>query len=277
MGSSSRHAVVPFLSLLAALGCAQPKVIREGEGWKETESAVQVTSDDPRVLAELARTHPDARVRAEAIARVSDSAVLAEIARTEKEPVLRKGAVERIDDEALLGEIAKGDADPAVQAAAAARRDLLRTVGSRHVEYKSWAACKPGAWVKMRLDLQLQDQRSNSVVVRKLVACRPDRAVLEQRDPATGRGVQGIYRDLLSGYDLSVGQTEEDSGVIEVAGKPMKCRWTRWSFARGRDIVRLRRWFHDSIPGGVARIDLEVAPLGDAQRVLTAWVTGWGQ
>ncbi len=263
------------LALLLA-GCAEPKVVREGEGWRETEAAVQVTSDDPQVLATLARTHPDARVRAQAVAKITDPAVLADLAKNEKDPALRRSAVERVDDEALLGEVAKGDADPAVRAAAAARRDLLRTVGARHVEYKSWAGRKPGAWVKMKLDLRVGERKSGTEISRTLVSCRPDRAVFEQRDARTGRGVQGVARELLNGYDLCVGRTEEDAGELEVGGRRLKCRWTRWSFTRGRDIVRLRRWFHDSVPGGVARIDLEVAPLGDAQRVLTAQVTGWG-
>jgi hypothetical protein len=262
--------------LIVAAGCAGPKVIRQGEGWKETETSVEVTSEDPRLLAELATTHADARIRAAAIAKVSDATVLTGIVRTEKDPALRKGAVDRVDDEAVLAEIARSDPDPAVQQAAAARRDLLRTVGSGHVEYASWAAAKPGTWVRLRLDLQVGDRRSTADVSRKLVACRPDRAVFEQRDVATGRGVQGITRDLLSGYDLAVGQTESDTGELEVGGKKVKCRWTRWSFTKGGDIVRIRRWFHEAVPGGIARVDLEVAPLGDAQRVLTARVTSWG-
>src|SRR5207249_11028807 len=44
---------------------------------------------------------------------------------------------------------------------------------------------------------------------------------------------------------------------------PYTTLFRSWHFSRGRDIVHLRRWFHDPIPGGIARIDLEVAPEGD--------------
>lgn len=265
-----------FLALLCA-SCSQPKVVREGEGWRETESAVEITSDDPKLLAAIAKTHPDARFRAAALAKIADPAVLGEIVRSEADPALRKGLVDRVDDETLLGEIAQKDADPGVKEAAAARRDVLRTVGARHVEYKNWAARAPGTWVKIKAEVRIREWRSNVEVVRKLTACRPDRAVMEQKDVATGRGTSGFFKDMLNGYDLCVGRTEEDNGELEIGGKKVTCRWTRWHFSRGRDIVRLRRWFHEPIPGGVARIDLEVAPEGDAQRVMTAWVTGWGQ
>jgi hypothetical protein len=275
MRSSSHSRILP-LALLLLAACAQPKVVREGEGWRETESAVELTTEDPAILARIVMGHGDAKLRLAAVAKISDAPVLAEVARKDQDPALRKAAVERVDDEGLLADLAKSDADPAVQAAAAARRDVLRSISSRHPEYAAWASAKPGAWVKLRLELQMGDQKWRGEVVRKLVSCRPERAVFEQRDAATGRGPQGAVRELLAGYDVGYGQTEEDAGPLDVGGQRLRCRWTRWSFTKGRDIVRLRRWFHDSVPGGVARIDLEVAPLGDAQRVLTAQAIAWG-
>ena len=265
----------PVLLFLFA-SCSEPKVIREGPGWKETESAVEVTSDDPAVLANIVRNHPDLRLRSAAFAKIADPVVIADVARNEKDVPLRKRAVESLDDDALLEQISKNDADAGVKDAAAARRDVLRTVSASHAEYKGWASLKPGAWVRMKVEVRMKDSKWTIEIVRKLLACRPDRAVLEQRDLATGKGVQGIHREMLTNYDLSVGRSEEDNGDLEIGGKRSKCRWTRWHFSRGRDIVHLRRWFHDPIPGGIARIDLEVAPEGDPQRMLTAWVTGWG-
>lgn len=264
-----------FLALFAA--CSQPKVVREGEGWRETESAVEITSDDPQVLAGIAKTHSDPRFRSAAIAKISDPAVLADVVRSEKDPALRKGAVERVDDETVLDQLAANDQDAGVKEAASSRRDVLRTVGSRHPEYKGWAGRAPGSWVRMKVEVKVQTWKSNVEIVRKLQACRPERAVLEQKDLATGKGVQGIFKEMLSGYDLSVGRSEENDGELEIGGQKVKCKWTRWSFSRGRDIVHIRRWHHEPIPGGVARIDLEVAPEGQPQRQMVAWVTGWGQ
>jgi hypothetical protein len=267
--------VAPILLVLFA-SCGEPKVIREGAGWRETESAVEVTTSDPKLLAEIARTHPDPRLRALALAKVSDPAVLADVARNEKEPSLRKKAVEGLDDEALLDQISKNDADPGVKEAAAVRRDVLRIVGAGHPEYRGWAAAKPGSWVRMRIEVRIQNWKQTTEIERKLSACRPDRAVMEQRDRATGKGVQGIFKEVLANYDLAVGSTDEGDGDLEIGGKRAKCRWTRWNFSRLREIVHVQRWFHEPIPGGIARITMEIAPEGDPQRVVQLWVTGWG-
>jgi hypothetical protein len=268
-----------FAPILVALvaSCGEPKVIREGPGWKETEAAVEVTTDDPAILADLAKNHPDVRIRALAIAKVSDPAVIADLARNEKDAALRKKAVESLDDASLLEQISKNDSDPGVKEAAAVRRDVLRIVGASHPEYRGWSAAKPGSWVRMKIEVRIKDWKQTVEIERKLSACRADRAVLEQRDRATGKGVQGIYRDLLTNYDLAAGRSEEDTGDLEIGGQRVKCRWTRWHFSRGGDIVHLRRWFHDPIPGGVARIDLEIAPEGEPQRQITVWATGWGK
>jgi hypothetical protein len=283
MRSSAPHAVQTLLLAAFALaGCTQPRVVNEGAGWKETEgkdvgkTAVEITSDDPKTLAELAKNHPDARVRAEALAKITDPDVLADVARREKDPAIRKRAVEGVEDPVLLEAIAKSDSDAAVQEAAAARRDLLRTVGPRHPEYASWSAFKPGAWVKIRMEIRIKDWRTTVDVTRKLVVCRPERVVLEQKDLSTGKGISGFFKDMLSGFDHAVGRTQESDGELEIGGKKVKCKWTKWTYQRGHDIVNIRRWFHDPIPGGVARIDLEVSPEGEPLKTLVCWVIGWG-
>ena len=44
---------------------------------------------------------------------------------------------------------------------------------------------------------------------------------------------------------------------------------------RGGDIAQVRRWLHSDVPGGVARIDMEVSPEGQPQSQLTAVAQSW--
>src|SRR5215831_11621397 len=92
--------------LLLAAGCASKKVVREGKGWREVEAkdstVIEMMTDDPDVLADLAKTAPDSRVRTEALLRVKDSAVLAEVVQKEQDPAVRRTIVGRITDLAVL-------------------------------------------------------------------------------------------------------------------------------------------------------------------------------
>ncbi len=265
--------------LLVAAGCAQKKIVREGKGWREVEAkdstVIEMMTDDPDVLADLAKTSPDARVRTEATLRVKDPAVLAEVVRKEQDPALRRTIVGRLKDPAVLKDIAKSDPDASVQQTAAARAQMLRTVDARHPEYASWSGCRPGAWVRLRVELKIDGTRSSLELVRTLLECGADRAILEQKVVATGRGPEGIAGDLLGRFDVAYGRKVEDDGDLHFQGRTVKSRWVRHNFQRGGDIAQIRRWLRDEVPGGVARIDLEVSPEGQPLSSMTAVATAW--
>jgi hypothetical protein len=227
------------------------------------------------VLADLAQTAPDARVRTEAMLRVKDSAVLGEVVRKEQDPAIRRTIVGRLTDPAVLKDIAKSDTDASVRDTAAARALMLRTVDARHPEFAGWAGCKPGAWVKLRIDMKIDGQRSSMEIVRTLLECGPDRAVIEQKVPATGKGPQGYVGDLLSRFDVAFGRKVEDDGDLILQGRTIKCRWVRHNFQRGGDVAQIRRWLRDEVPGGVARIDLDVTPEGQPITSIMAVATAW--
>jgi hypothetical protein len=266
-------------ALLVAAGCAPKKVVREGKGWREVEAqdstVIEMMTDDPDVLADLAKTAPDARVRTEAMMRVKDSAVLAEVVRKEQDPALRRTIVGRLTDPAVLKDIAAGDPDASVKETAAVRARMLRTVDARHPEYANWSGCRPGAWVKLRVDLKIDGGRSSFELVRTLLECGADRVILEQKVVATGKGPEGTAGDLLSRFDVAFGRKVEDDGDLHFQGRTVKCTWVRHNFQRGGDIAQIRRWLRDEVPGGVARIDLEVSPEGHPLSSLTAVATVW--
>lgn len=268
------------LVLLVAVGCSA-RVVREGTGWRETESkepgktTVEVTTSDPKVLAELAKTAPDARVRGEAQSKISDPSSLADIIAVEKEAPLRKRMVERLTDEALLRQLAQNDSDEGIKQAASSRADLLKTVDPKHPEFNGWTCCRPGTWVRWKVEVKTNGERSSVEMVRTLLECCPERVVLEQKVASTGRPLQGIPRDFLTRFDVAYGRKVEDEGDLQLQGRTMKCKWVRHHFQRGGDIAQVRRWMNSDIPGGVARIDMEVSPEGQPLSSLTAVAVSW--
>jgi hypothetical protein len=266
--------------LLVAVGCTA-RVVREGNGWRETESkdpgktTVDVTTSDPKVLAELARTAPDVRVRAEAQSRISDPATLAEIIAVEKDSGLRRRMVDRLTDEALLRQLAQNDSDDGIKQAAAARADMLKTVDPKHPEFTGWSCCRPGTWVRWKVEVKSNGERSTVEMVRTLLECCPERVVLEQKVVSTGKSLQGLPREFLTRFDVAYGRKVEDEGDLQLQGRTMKCKWVRHNFQRGGDIAQVRRWMNSDVPGGVARIDMEVSPEGQPNSSMMAVAVSW--
>lgn len=268
------------LALVLAVGCTSAKVVREGNGWKETESKdgktdIQITSSDPKVLAEIARSHADSRIRGQAQSQISDPAALAEIVKVEKDAPLRRKMVDRLTDETLLKSLAQGDPDDGIKQAAASRADMLKTVDPKHPEFSGWSCCRPGTWVKWKVEVKTNGEKSSVEIVRTLLECCPERVVLEQKIAANGKALQGVPRDFLTRFDVAYGRKVEDEGMMQLQGKSLKCKWVRHNFQRGGDIAQVRRWMNTDVPGGVARIDMEVSPEGQPLSSLVAVATSW--
>jgi hypothetical protein len=256
--------VLAALSACAAPGQEGPQVVREGEGWREVESGggnggapdakpetrIEITTTDPAALAAIARAHPESRARLEAVRRLGDPNV--------------------------LSQVAASDADPAVKQAAADRADVLRSIGSSHLEYRSWTSFKEGAWVTFNLELLEGEGKYPLQVRRTLALPGPDRTVLEQKVVATGRGPQGRFRSMLAQVDRGLARRSEGQEAVGVGGRRLDCRWTSYVAERERTIVRVKLWFRDEIPGGIARMLIEEAPEGAPLRSLTAVAVSWG-
>jgi hypothetical protein len=74
---------------------------------------------------------------------------------------------------------------------------------------------------------------------------------------------------------VAYGRKIEDDGDFQFQGRMVKARWVRYNFQRGEDIAQIRRWLRDEVPGGVARIDLEVSPIGQPLTSVRATATSW--
>lgn len=266
--------------LVAAAGCSPAKVFREGNGWKETETKdgkteVSITSSDPKVLAEIAKTHADPQIRGQAQARIADPAALVDVVKVEKDAALRGKMVARLTDEALLKSLAQSDPDQGIQQAAAARASMLRTVDPRHPEFAGWTGYNPGTWVRWKVEVKTLGEKSQVEVVRTLLECCPERVVLEQKVASTGKALHGVPREFLTRFDVAYGRKVEDEGTMQLQGRNVKAKWVRHNFQRGGDIAQVRRWISSDVPGGIARIDMEVSPEGQPLSSLTAVATTW--
>jgi hypothetical protein len=85
---------------------------------------------DQGLLADLAKTAADWRVRKAAAQRLEDQGLLADLAKTDADWRVRKAAAQRLEDQGLLADLAKTDADWRVRQAAAQRLEVLSVLQS---------------------------------------------------------------------------------------------------------------------------------------------------
>lgn len=266
---------------LVLAGCAGPQVVREGPGWREvrvsdTQTRFELTATDPAAVADVVRTHPDSEIRGAAVDRLQDPAVLAEVARKDADAKVRGRAVAKVVDTRVLADIARDEKDPGVQALAAERRDLLRFVGPRHPEYAAWSTLAPGAWVKLKTELRISGSSTTIEVLRTLAKTGADGVVLEQRNAATGKALQGPVKAMLDRAEAPAGRRTEGEESIDVRGRRVDCLTSLISGQFGGTIARVKTWRSTEVPGGLARVDVEESPQGEPLRYLRAWAVQWG-
>ncbi len=265
---------------LALAACSAPQVVREGPGWREvkvsdTQTRVELTADDPATLANVARTHADPAIRGAAVDKIGDPAVLADVARQDADAGVRRKAVGKVADRRVLADIAQADADPGVKALAAERRDLLRWIGAKHPEYAAWARRGPGASVRYRAELKMNGATSVVEVLRTLASVTPDGAVVEQRNAATGKALDGTVKALFDRAEAPAGRRVDGEESLDVRGRRVECATSLTSGQFGGVIARIKVWRCDDVPGGVVRMDVEESPQGEPLRYLRALAIQW--
>ena len=279
-------------------GCAQAaKVLREGEGWREVEytapagsgmspmkspddrlnTRIEITTTDEALLGRLARTNPEVRVRREASERVRDQAVLTDIARNDEVAFLRRRAVERLYDKTVLAGIAGKDPDPGVKEAALNRREILHGVTGKQTEYRYWAACRPGSSVRLKVEARVGYGPSWEAVeiLRTFVDLGPQAAYYEQKVHPSGAPLGGIAKLMLADVEEGTARQDEGDEAVELSGRKVACHWVKSNAERRGVILRAKTWFSSEVPGGIAKFEMEEAPLGEPMRFLRARALGW--
>jgi hypothetical protein len=96
--------------------------------WSVRERATKALTDQT-LLAEIATTDRDERVRTSAVSNLTDLGLLAKIARSDEHKDVRQAAVKGLTDQTLLAKIAVADRAPEVRACAAAKLADQATLG----------------------------------------------------------------------------------------------------------------------------------------------------
>ena len=129
-------------------------------------------------------------------------------------------------------------------------------------EYEYWASCKPGSWVKTRMEFENQGQKMEFEAVTRLLEVTPEKVSVETlRRMKTGdRSVDSApQRTEYKSREPEKGKIlNEKDEEITVAGKTLKCRYyeieTETPDKKGRTTVKA--WMTKEIPGGAAKSEV---------------------
>ena len=197
--------------------------------------------------------HSDAEVRARAVRQLTDEILLAQVARTDPEPRIRRIAIKRIFDTALLGELAANDPDQEVREAAQdklaeislevalaggdeanALAALDRITAQRTLADVALRATIAG--VRIEAVRRLTDQRALADVVRSTTDDEVRALVWERlREPA-------VLRDLASGdvskwVALKAIDVLDDVEALEVVARKAQTKAVRQAARRKADTL----------------------------------------
>jgi hypothetical protein len=165
---------------------------------------------------------------------------------------------------------------------------------SKHVEnpeYRGWSACKPGAWVRSRVEHESNGMSYRTESTSKLIESDGERAVIEltTRENSTGarkesepvkvtipaRVTEAERRRSQPGITLQA-KPKEGAEELEIGGLKVKCRWEEFETGDSESGERYKIWRSEEIPGGVAKWELTQwdsrPPIGSTARFLVeAW------
>jgi len=141
-------------------------------------------------------------------------------------------------------------------------------------QFKYWSGCKPGSWVKMKMELELSGKKAETETTHKLLEVKDGVAVVE----ITGKTKVGAQEFPLPAQKQEIKAKESADKVkietegdeeIEVAGKKLKCHWFEFTSKTGDKEAKSKAWLSMDIPGGMAKA-LMGLPNSEKQMQMTA-------
>lgn len=142
-----------------------------------------------------------------------------------------------------------------------------------NLQYKYWANCKPGSWVKMKMEMEIGGQKGDSEMTYKLLEVKPDMVIVEvsgkskfggQEYPVAPQKQEFKAKEPADKTKIEKEGDEE----IEVAGKKLKCHWYQFSNKVGETETKGKGWMSMDIPGGMAKGEMK--PSGTTTILMTA-------
>ena len=141
-------------------------------------------------------------------------------------------------------------------------------------QFKYWSGCKPGSWVKMKMEMEFSGKKSESETMHKLLEIKDGIAVIE----ITGKTKVAGQEHAMPAQKQEIKAKEsadkikidkEGEEEIEVAGKKLKCHWYEFTSKNVEKESKSKAWLSMDIPGGMAKASMGL-PSSDKPIVMTA-------
>jgi len=129
-------------------------------------------------------------------------------------------------------------------------------------EYGYWAGCKPGSWVKNRIEMENQGKKIEYESVTRLIEVTPDKVVLEilMKMNTGDRTIDSPpKRHEIKSKSVPQGKTVvERDEEISVSGKTIPCRYheIETEAAEKKPKLTIKAWMSKEIPGGAAKSEV---------------------
>jgi hypothetical protein len=129
-------------------------------------------------------------------------------------------------------------------------------------QYDYWANCKPGSWVKNRMEMENQGQKIEYESVTRLLEVTPEKVVVESllKMKTGDKTVDSPpRRSEIKASDKQQGKTvNEKDEEITVAGRTLQCRYYEvvTEAAEKKPKMTVKAWMSKEIPGGAAKSEV---------------------
>ena len=119
--------------------------------------------------------------------------------------------------------------------------------------YEYWSSCKPGSWVKNRMDMENQGQKFELESTTRLVEVTPEKVLIE-----TVMKNSLPRKTEIKAVEAQKGKTIlEKEEELTVAGKTLQCRYIEMeSEGTDKKKVTVKAWMSKEIPGGIAKSEV---------------------
>jgi hypothetical protein len=129
------------------------------------------------------------------------------------------------------------------------------------VEYKRWSECKAGSWVTFNATVtDAEGKKREFELTNKLVEITPEKIVIETTETEGGKAKTPSKKDHAAKVEKkaeSPGERKDGEEEIEVAGKKLKCKWESYKSEGKGDVVEVKDWFNDEVPGKMVRHEIK--------------------
>lgn len=127
-------------------------------------------------------------------------------------------------------------------------------------QFTYWAAWKPGAWTKSKMEMEQNGQKVDMQITAKLLEVFPDKLVVESSGVMKIKGQEipsPSRKQEIKLKDEKMGKIEKEGDEdVEIAGKKLACHWVEFTQDQQGKKMTARIWLAKEVPGGVAKTEM---------------------